>query len=46
MKHNDIRQLDLNLLKALGALPDERGVTRAAQRLGVTQLAGVPSIQS
>lgn len=30
---NDIRTLDLNLLKALDALLDEGSVTRAAQRL-------------
>lgn len=35
----DIRSLDFNLLKALDALLDERNVTRAAQRLGVTQPA-------
>ncbi|MGU4701473.1 LysR family transcriptional regulator [Burkholderia cepacia] len=35
----DIRHLDLNLLKALDALLDERNVTRAAARLGVTQPA-------
>ncbi|MFK0161915.1 LysR family transcriptional regulator [Rhizobium sp. NPDC090279] len=35
----DIRALDLNLLKALDALLDERNVTRAAQRLGLTQPA-------
>ncbi len=33
------RQIDLNLLKALDALLDERNVTRAAERLGVTQPA-------
>jgi DNA-binding transcriptional LysR family regulator len=33
----DIRQLDLNLLVALDALLTERSVTRAAERLGVTQ---------
>ncbi|MFL7890225.1 LysR family transcriptional regulator, partial [Enterobacter pseudoroggenkampii] len=36
---NDIRTLDLNLLKALDALLDERSVTRAAQRLSLTQPA-------
>lgn len=36
---NDIRTLDLNLLKALDALLDERNVTRAAARLGLTQPA-------
>ncbi|MGY5809216.1 LysR family transcriptional regulator [Rhizobium sp. LEGMi198b] len=35
----DIRSLDLNLLKALDALLDERSVTRAAERLGLTQPA-------
>jgi hypothetical protein len=30
---SDIRNLDLNLLKALDALLDERSVTRAAARL-------------
>lgn len=35
----ELRQLDLNLLKALDALLDERHVTRAASRLGVTQPA-------
>jgi DNA-binding transcriptional LysR family regulator len=30
---SDIRNLDLNLLKALDALLDERSVTRAATRL-------------
>jgi DNA-binding transcriptional LysR family regulator len=39
MKSLDIRSLDLNLLKALNALLDERNVTRAAARLGVTQPA-------
>lgn len=35
----DIRNLDLNLLKALDALLDERSVTRAAARLSLTQPA-------
>lgn len=35
----DIKGLDLNLLKALDALLDERNVTRAATKLGVTQPA-------
>lgn len=35
----DIRNLDLNLLKALDALLDERNVTRAAERLSLTQPA-------
>ncbi|WP_380178048.1 LysR family transcriptional regulator [Kalamiella sp. sgz302252] len=36
---NDIRSMDLNLLKALDALLDERSVTRAAVRLSLTQPA-------
>ena len=36
---SDIRKLDLNLLKALDALLDERSVTRAADRLAITQPA-------
>jgi len=36
---NDIRSLDLNLLKALDALLDEGSVTRAARRLSLTQPA-------
>jgi DNA-binding transcriptional LysR family regulator len=35
----DIRSLDLNLLKTLDALLDERSVTRAADRLALTQPA-------
>ncbi|OWV96333.1 LysR family transcriptional regulator [Rhizobium sp. R693] len=35
----DIRTLDLNLLRTLDALLDERSVTKAAQRLGLTQPA-------
>ena len=35
----DLRHLDLNLLKAFDALMDERNVTRAAERLAVTQPA-------
>lgn len=35
----DIKNLDLNLLKALDALLDERSVTRAAERLSLTQPA-------
>jgi len=35
----DIRALDLNLLKALDALLDERSVTKAATRLALTQPA-------
>lgn len=34
-----LRNLDLNLLKAFDALMDERSVTRAAERLAVTQPA-------
>ncbi|WLI78222.1 LysR family transcriptional regulator [Kosakonia sp. H02] len=37
--NNDIRSLDLNLLKTLDALLDERNVTRAAARLSLTQPA-------
>jgi DNA-binding transcriptional LysR family regulator len=37
--NNDIRNLDLNLLKAFDALIDEGSVTRAAQRLVLTQPA-------
>ncbi|MBT0720840.1 LysR family transcriptional regulator [Rosenbergiella collisarenosi] len=36
---NELRNLDLNLLKAFGALLDERSVTRAAHRLAITQPA-------
>ena len=36
---SDIRLVDLNLLKALDALLDERNVTRAAERLALTQPA-------
>lgn len=35
----DIRHLDFNLLKTLDALLDERSVTRAAERLSLTQPA-------
>lgn len=35
----DIRNVDFNLLKALNALLEERNVTKAAQRLSVTQPA-------
>lgn len=35
----DIRRVDFNLLKALDALLEERNVTRAAARLGLTQPA-------
>lgn len=37
--NSDIRHLDLNLLKTLDALLDERSVTRAAERLSLTQPA-------
>ena len=37
---SDIRNLDLNLLKALDALLDERSVTRAAARLALTPAGG------
>lgn len=37
--NSDIRSLDLNLLKALDALLDDRSVTRAADRLALTQPA-------
>ena len=37
--NNNIRNLDLNLLKAFDALMDEGSVTRAAQRLMLTQPA-------
>lgn len=36
---NELRSLDLNLLKALGALLEERSVTRAAHRLAISQPA-------
>ncbi|MFG0755474.1 LysR family transcriptional regulator [Pseudomonas sp. TYF_14] len=36
---SDIRNFDLNLLKALDALLDERSVTKAADRLSLTQPA-------
>ena len=36
---NDISKVDLNLLKTLDALLDERSVTRAAKRLSLTQPA-------
>lgn len=35
----DIRTIDLNLLRALDALLDEQNVSKAAERLGVTQPA-------
>lgn len=37
MREVDLRQADLNLLVTLEALLDEKNVTRAAQRLGVSQ---------
>ena len=37
--NNDIRSLDLNLLKSLDTLIDEGSVTLAAQRLSLTQPA-------
>lgn len=37
--NNDLRNLDLNLLKAFDALMDEGSATRAAQRLSLTQPA-------
>lgn len=39
MSVRDLKSVDFNLLKALDALLDERNVTRAAERLGVTQPA-------
>lgn len=36
---SDIRNIDLNLLRALDALLDERNVTKAARRLALTQPA-------
>ena len=38
-KSNDLRSVDLNLLKALDALLVEQSVTRAAHRLGIGQSA-------
>ena len=35
----DIRAVDLNLLKAFDALTSERAVTRAAERIGLSQPA-------
>src|SRR6266853_6296822 len=35
----DIRGVDLNLLKAFDALTNERAVTRAAERIGLSQPA-------
>lgn len=39
IRMRDINSIDLNLLRALDALLDERNVTRAARRLGLTQPA-------
>ncbi|MBB6468896.1 DNA-binding transcriptional LysR family regulator [Aminobacter lissarensis] len=39
MREVDLRRIDLNLLVALEALLDEKSVTRAAQRLGMSQPA-------
>lgn len=39
MHEVDLRSVDLNLLKFLGALLDERSVTRAGARLGLSQPA-------
>jgi len=39
MKKIDLRRIDLNLLVVFDVLMDERGVTRAAERLGRTQSA-------
>lgn len=39
MRHTDFRKIDLNLLVALDALLQERSVTRAAVRLGMSQPA-------
>ena len=39
MGHADIRAVNLNLLAAFDALLEERNVTRAASRMGVTQSA-------
>lgn len=39
MRKVDLRRIDLNLLVALQALLEERNVTRAAQRLGMSQPA-------
>ncbi|WP_319005424.1 LysR family transcriptional regulator [Novosphingobium profundi] len=36
---SDIKNTDLNLLKAFNALLDTRSVTRASERLGLTQPA-------
>ena len=39
MQERSIRALDLNLLVTLHALLEERSVTRAAERVGVSQPA-------
>ncbi len=39
MREVDLRHADLNLLVVLNALLDERSVTRAAMRLGMSQPA-------
>ncbi|TJW88684.1 MAG: LysR family transcriptional regulator, partial [Mesorhizobium sp.] len=39
MREVDLRRIDLNLLVALEALLDEKNVTRAASRLGMSQPA-------
>lgn len=39
MEHDSLRNLDLNLLRTLDALIQERHVTRAADRLGLSQPA-------
>jgi DNA-binding transcriptional LysR family regulator len=39
MRGVDLRRIDLNLLVALEALLDEKNVTRAAHRLGMSQPA-------
>lgn len=39
MREVDLRRIDLNLLVALDALLEEKNVTRAAQRLGMSQPA-------
>lgn len=39
MRETNMKALDLNLLVALKALLDERHVTRAAQRIGLSQPA-------
>lgn len=41
----ELGKFDLNLLKALGALLEERNVTRAAERLFVTQQAASGALQ-